>query len=272
MKRFLLMLGLVGILSVSCIPKQVVPVNEDFISASAMAVKLQSSTVAFTMSDVDTGKVYTYCTGVWVDANTILTAAHCATISQEINNLSKLSKLERENKDVDLTFRDTSGQRMSYSSFDEYPKVKSPPIKTHQATVIMTNGPHDLALLKTDKNMPTHNWMQIANDMPKQGDKVYSMGHPGGLQFVFMDGVVSSIRDSLPYEIDKDDTTMQLEPPFIQIYSGIYNGNSGGPVVSEKGEIVGIASFIMRVPNQSFAIASPALKNFVNKEPKTNKL
>lgn len=54
-----------------------------------------------------------------------------------------------------------------------------------------------------------------------------------------------------------------VEGPFLQIFSGIYEGSSGGPVISQNGEIVGIVSFVVNTPNQGFAIASPSIKQFI---------
>jgi len=68
----------------------------------------------------------------------------------------------------------------------------------------------------------------------KDGDDVVAIGHPYGLNYTATQGVISKvdrIRDGLK---------------FIQIDAAINPGNSGGPLVNEKGEVIGVNSFIIR--------------------------
>jgi serine protease Do len=68
----------------------------------------------------------------------------------------------------------------------------------------------------------------------KNGDDVVAIGHPYGLNYTTTQGVISKvdrIRDGLK---------------FIQIDAAINPGNSGGPLVNEKGEVIGVNSFIIR--------------------------
>src|SRR5271165_557982 len=95
--------------------------------------------------------------------------------------------------------------------------------------------------------------------MPKVGDTVSIIGHPGQLPFTYMTGTVAAIRDSFPFGDEERDG------PILQVQSGLYKGNSGGPIINQDGEIVGIASFIVEIPEQGFCTASPAIKRFVLK-------
>jgi serine protease Do len=68
----------------------------------------------------------------------------------------------------------------------------------------------------------------------KDGDNVVAIGHPYGLNYTATQGVISKvdrIRDGLKY---------------IQIDAAINPGNSGGPLVNDKGEIIGVNSFIIK--------------------------
>ena len=61
-----------------------------------------------------------------------------------------------------------------------------------------------------------------------------AIGHPYGLNYTATQGVISKvdrIRDGLKY---------------IQIDAAINPGNSGGPLVNDKGEVIGVNSFIIR--------------------------
>jgi S1-C subfamily serine protease len=57
---------------------------------------------------------------------------------------------------------------------------------------------------------------------------VFAVGNPGGLEGTFSQGIVSSLRDL-------DGLSL------LQITAPISPGSSGGPIVDEKGEVVGVA-------------------------------
>jgi S1-C subfamily serine protease len=63
-----------------------------------------------------------------------------------------------------------------------------------------------------------------------QGSEVIVFGHPEGLEFSVTRGIVSALRDNL----------------FIQTDAAINHGNSGGPLISRTGQIIGINTFIIR--------------------------
>lgn len=72
----------------------------------------------------------------------------------------------------------------------------------------------------------------------KIGDKVYAIGSPYGLYNTISDGIVSGFRDNL-----------------IQTTAPVSPGSSGGPLLNEKGEVIGvISSGIMDGQNLGFAV------------------
>lgn len=99
------------------------------------------------------------------------------------------------------------------------------------AMIIHSDPMNDLALLKIEN--PTPNFLQIAPMRSvKMGDKVFTIGFPMssvlGQEAKYSDGVVSALSGL------KDASS------FLQITVPIQPGNSGGPLVNEKGEVVGI--------------------------------
>jgi serine protease Do len=66
------------------------------------------------------------------------------------------------------------------------------------------------------------------------GKKIIVVGSPFGLEKTVTDGVISGIR-----QVD--------DLRFIQISAPISPGSSGGPVVNLKGEVVGVATFYLKV-------------------------
>ena len=77
----------------------------------------------------------------------------------------------------------------------------------------------------------------------RQGEMVFSVGSPFGLDGTFTDGIVSS---AVPRRISDS------VPPLIQTNTALNRGNSGGPLVNVQGKIIGINAAIYNDPN-SFA-------------------
>ena len=97
-----------------------------------------------------------------------------------------------------------------------------------------TDRKHDLAFLQPPAGATLADVRLGHYEDMKDGDEIVAIGHPYGLNYTATQGVISKvdrIRDGLKY---------------IQIDAAINPGNSGGPLVNEKGEIVGVNSFIIR--------------------------
>ncbi len=97
-----------------------------------------------------------------------------------------------------------------------------------------TDKKHDLAFLQPPASGELADIHLGAYEQMKDGDEVVAIGHPYGLNYTATQGVISKvdrIRDGLK---------------FIQIDAAINPGNSGGPLVNEKGDVIGVNSFIIR--------------------------
>ena len=100
-------------------------------------------------------------------------------------------------------------------------------------------------------------------DLLTVGDKVYAIGNPLGVELrgTLTDGIVSAInRDVLV-----DGKTMTL----IQTNAALNSGNSGGPLINEYGQVVGInvikmSSSYSNVEGLGFAIPSASMGRLVN--------
>ena len=71
------------------------------------------------------------------------------------------------------------------------------------------------------------NYVKIANNTPKVGEKIYTIGSPRGLDNTFSSGEISQIREN---------------GKILQISAPIDHGSSGGVLLNSKGEAVGITS------------------------------
>jgi hypothetical protein len=102
----------------------------------------------------------------------------------------------------------------------------------HDATVVRLSQLNDLALLRVDFR-PTHYLGFAPHGSLHPGERVFTIGY-GAVNFLgfseprFTEGAISALSGP-----DAEDSWMQITVP-------IQPGNSGGPVVNESGQVVGI--------------------------------
>ncbi|MCL4180916.1 MAG: trypsin-like peptidase domain-containing protein [Verrucomicrobia bacterium] len=103
------------------------------------------------------------------------------------------------------------------------------------------DGVRDLALLKLAKRMP-HRQAALCRELQSVAARAYVIGAPRGYDFSISDGLISQIRSvngSLQY----------------QVSCPISTGNSGGPILNQHGEVIGIAAWTKAdAQNVSFGI------------------
>lgn len=88
-----------------------------------------------------------------------------------------------------------------------------------------------------------------SKNQPEIGERIYAIGNPKGLSGTISEGIVSGIRDL-------DNKTL------IQITAPISPGSSGGPVLNNKGEVIGVAvGTLSSGQNLNFAIPISILLN-----------
>jgi len=102
-------------------------------------------------------------------------------------------------------------------------------------------------LVRVSVDIPRE-WVQhlsLSTSMPAVGEKVVVIGNPLGLEQTVSDGIVSATREV---------------PGFgniIQITAPLSSGSSGSPVVNLRGEVIGVATFIV-TEGQNLNFAVPA--------------
>ncbi len=107
----------------------------------------------------------------------------------------------------------------------------------YPAVIIRKDLENDIAILKIepDSSMPTV--ILGDSDMIKVADKVLTVGSPFGLEQTVTAGIISD--DSRNLVIDG-----QTYDNMIQTDAAINRGNSGGPLINVKGEVIGINTAI----------------------------
>src|SRR5688500_14916106 len=112
--------------------------------------------------------------------------------------------------------------------------------RTFSAEVVGRDPDTDLAVIKIDaKGLPT---AKLGDDRTSQiGDWVLAIGNPLGLDFTVTAGIVSArgraVRGLQPQN-------QYAISDFIQTDAAINRGNSGGPLVNIRGELIGVNSAI----------------------------
>lgn len=121
--------------------------------------------------------------------------------------------------------------RVTFSSGEDVP-----------AQIVSSIPKADVALLKLDwKPLETKvSAVPLGNsDDVKVGDDVFVIGAPMGLEHSLSRGIVSG-----HHHMDKVSSSGK-KMDFLQTDASINQGNSGGPMFNMKGEVVGLASFIL---------------------------
>ncbi|MDT7951142.1 MAG: Do family serine endopeptidase [Acetobacteraceae bacterium] len=117
----------------------------------------------------------------------------------------------------------------------------------------------DLAVLKVNANHPLPSLKLGDSDHVRPGEWVVAVGNPFGLGGTATAGIISALGRDIgagPYD------------QFLQIDAAINQGNSGGPLFTQDGKVIGVNTAILSPTGGSigigFAIPSSLVKNVVD--------
>jgi S1-C subfamily serine protease len=109
----------------------------------------------------------------------------------------------------------------------------------YKATVVTVDKGHDLALLKIDApNLVPATLAETSSNL-KVGQSVYAIGNPFGLSGTMTRGIISAIRS-----VASPENGAGLIEDAIQTDASVNPGNSGGPLLNSRGEVIGITTMI----------------------------
>ena len=120
-----------------------------------------------------------------------------------------------------------NAQRVEVTLYDKH---------KYKATVVGIDKQHDLALLLINAPNLTPATLSQSNGLVV-GQRVYAIGNPFGLSGTMTRGIISAIRS----------IGVQNGSPIedaIQTDAAVNPGNSGGPLLNSRGEVIGITTLI----------------------------
>jgi S1-C subfamily serine protease len=126
--------------------------------------------------------------------------------------------------------------------------------------VLAIDAEHDLALISAENIPVNHPIATVLNTQTiHDGDRVHIVGHTIGLWWTYCEGNVSSMWANI-----KGPTGIEVQA--LQISSPAWFGNSGGGAYDERGNLIGIASWVTtRAPNISFFVHHDEIVTFLQK-------
>lgn len=105
----------------------------------------------------------------------------------------------------------------------------------HEAEVVGVESDSDLAVLKIDAAGLTPACLGDSEEM-RVGQTIYAVGNPlGELTYTMTSGIVSALDRSIT-------TDVNVTVDMFQIDAAVNNGNSGGPVYNEFGQVIGVVT------------------------------
>jgi hypothetical protein len=197
------------------------------------------------------------CSGVFISQKHIVTARHCMLNMQKYVHIRAL--LEGSDEDViETIIDDVAKQEMkeisikrfyTRSSYIENTNSKKKLTKKHfpEARLIYMNSigiatnheKDDIAILEViDPKKYSKTWLNISNAEPLINEEIMAVGMPGGEPWFSSRGIISHVYNF------KDIKTNKITQSIVVGNITIIPGSSGGPIVNNRGELVGITSSV----------------------------
>lgn len=111
--------------------------------------------------------------------------------------------------------------------------------ETFQAGIVGRDPPNDIAILRIDAPRKLLYPLEFGDSSRlRVGQKILAIGNPFGLERTLTAGIISSLKRNLPSR-----TGRQMKS-IIQIDAALNRGNSGGPLLNTRGQLVGMNTAI----------------------------
>jgi S1-C subfamily serine protease len=133
---------------------------------------------------------------------------------------------------------------------------------SYDAKLVGEDPVNDIAVLKIEA--PADSLFPVTfgdSSRLRVGQRVYALGNPFGLERTMTTGIISSLNRTLPSRSGR------LMKQIIQLDAALNRGNSGGPLLNTRGELIGMNTAIASRTGENtgvgFAIGSNAVARVV---------
>lgn len=96
-----------------------------------------------------------------------------------------------------------------------------------RASLVNFDVVNDLALIRIELPSPATLFLPIAESLPTQGNSIFSLGNPHDLGMIVVPGTYNGLKKHSFY-------------PKIHFTGSVNSGMSGGPVINESGQVIGV--------------------------------
>jgi len=130
------------------------------------------------------------------------------------------------------------------------------------ADVVKVDQVRDLALLRPltfPTNAPKPIELADEKDIAIGAD-VHAIGHPTGEVWSYTKGIISQVRNGYSWETE---AKIKHHADVIQTQTPISPGNSGGPLLSDDGKLIGVNAFKAEGEALNFAVAVTDVRRFL---------
>jgi hypothetical protein len=138
--------------------------------------------------------------------------------------------------------------------------------KPIRGDVIVSDPRHDLALIKLESIPDGVAELKLAAESASPSDQTHSIGNPSASEalWIYTFGTVRQVyRRKVKFE------DQEVDARVLETQAPINPGDSGGPVVNDQGELIGVSAAINRSGNLfSICIDVAEVKEFLNDVPR----
>jgi len=131
--------------------------------------------------------------------------------------------------------------------------------------VVNNNITADLALIKLLKNPIGIKPLELADSKSiKIGQDVHAIGHPGdAAKWTYTRGYIGQILRNYEWQYPDDGINRKAQM-IIQSQTPIMGGNSGGPLLNDEGQVIGVNSYVREFEGAKYSVSVKDLKLFLN--------
>lgn len=121
-----------------------------------------------------------------------------------------------------------------------------------KASLVCLSEDEDVAVLRVEKPPSSLVPLPVAERDAQPGEKVYAIGSPGLGKAILEQSITEGIVSSPARQIQGQ--------AYVQHTAAVNPGNSGGPLMDEKGQVIGLVTLKAELENVGFAIPAKGIR------------